>query len=413
MQVGEGEREELLKKLDRTNEELNAILKISTSAFSTLEFDKLLNTILRSLLDTLKADAAVILLKDDGSVRVYSSIGVEEEARARFSMPIGQGFAGTIAQTQKCLYIKDAQSDPRVLSHIIRKMGVRTMLGVPMMQDNDTVGVLHIDWLNIHPFEMGELRILEASAARCAMAITNSRLYEKTRELKQQAELYIDIMGHDINNLNQQAMANLELIESDGNLNGEQRSAIKYALNAVRSSAAIIDNVRKIQAINEEKANFEPMDLNDIILACIREAPKPENKKVTINYDPRKGLKIISVSLTKEIFCNIISNAIKHSGSAVTIDIKADEVKIAGKKLYKISIADDGPGIPDDFKPKLFYRFQRGVTKAHGKGLGLFIARSLVELANGNIQVEDRVPGDYTKGAKFVVTLPVCEECPQ
>jgi signal transduction histidine kinase len=54
-------------------------------------------------------------------------------------------------------------------------------------------------------------------------------------------------------------------------------------------------------------------------------------------------------------------------------------------------------------KGKLFYRFQRGVTKAHGKGLGLYLARTLVEGYHGKVWVEDRVSGDHTKGARFVV----------
>jgi signal transduction histidine kinase len=176
-------------------------------------------------------------------------------------------------------------------------------------------------------------------------------------------------------------------------------------------SAGIIDNVRKIQAINEEKALLHPEDINDMIIECINGAHKPEGKKVTINYTPRKGLMINGTALMKEVFCNLIYNAIKHSGNEVVIDVSVDTVDRSGKKFYDVYIADNGPGISDDIKSRLFNRFQRGKTKAHGKGLGLFIARSLVENIGGDVRVEDRVQGDYSKGAKFVVSLPVCEGC--
>lgn len=242
--------------------------------------------------------------------------------------------------------------------------------------------------------------------------ITERKLIEeRLREAKAQAELYVDIMGHDINNLNQAAIGNLELIQDDSNLDQEQRESIGDALNAVRGSASIIDNVRKVQAINVEKVAFQRMDINDMILESIQEAPIPEGKHVSINYTPKSGLIINGNSLMKEVFSNIIGNSIKYSGDVVVIDIWVDEVSKTGKKFYDVSIADNGHGIPDEVKPKLFNRFQRGTTKAHGKGLGLFIVKSLVERVSGNVVIEDRVPGDYARGAKFIVSLPVCEEC--
>ena len=82
----------------------------------------------------------------------------------------------------------------------------------------------------------------------------------------------------------------------------------------------------------------------------------------------------------------------------------------SGKRFYDVSIADNGYGIPDELKLKLFNRFQRGTTKAHGKGLGLFIVKSLLEQVGGDVVIEDRVPGDYARGAKFIVSLMASEE---
>ena len=242
--------------------------------------------------------------------------------------------------------------------------------------------------------------------------ITDRKLVEeKLRDSKTQTELYVDIMGHDINNLNQAAVGYLELIQDDKNLGDEQRESIRDAINAIMGSASIIDNVRKVQAINEEKAVLQPKDLNEIILDCIKDYPNPGGKQVLIRYTPRKGLFIKGNSLMKEIFLNIIGNSVKYSGDQVEIDIGVNKFERAGKEFYDVSIADNGYGIPDELKQKLFNRFQRGTTKAHGKGLGLFIVKSLAEQVGGNVVIEDRVPGDYARGAKFIVSLMVCEEC--
>jgi signal transduction histidine kinase len=79
---------------------------------------------------------------------------------------------------------------------------------------------------------------------------------------------------------------------------------------------------------------------------------------------------------------------------------------LGGKKYYEVSISDNGPGIPDELKAKLFRRFQRWTTRAQGKGLGLYITKMLVERFGGKACVEDRIPGDHTKGSKFIILLP-------
>lgn len=242
----------------------------------------------------------------------------------------------------------------------------------------------------------------QAEAARSHAEIEQ----ERAEEEKNRAELYVDIMGHDINNLNQTALMNLELLELDENLTDEQKATIEDALTAVRGSASVIESVRTIQRATEEKIILEPVDINDLIGQCIKESPRPKDRDVTINYRPQSGLMVSGSTLLKAVFCNLISNAVKHSTKDITIDITVKPVDKPGKPFYDVIIEDNGPGIPDELKSRLFARFQRGATKTKGKGLGLFIVRTLVERFGGDVKVEDRVPGDYGRGSRFVVSLP-------
>ena len=229
---------------------------------------------------------------------------------------------------------------------------------------------------------------------------------DRAEEEKKRAELYVDIMGHDINNLNQIAMANLEVLKDSEELPEDLKSMAGHALAAVEGSAGIIENVRRIQKFSIEEPHIECIDISDLIDEAIRDVGRPPDKKVEIRYSSLKGMRVKAPQLLKEAFSNIINNAIKYSGPDVRIDIEQKETTLDGKKYYGISIADNGPGIPDVLKVKLFRRFQRGTTKAHGKGLGLYITKMLVERFGGKVCVEDRVPGDYTKGSKFVILLP-------
>ncbi len=112
--------------------------------------------------------------------------------------------------------------------------------------------------------------------------------------------------------------------------------------------------------------------------------------------------------LVTDIFTNLIGNSIKHSSpdKPLVIDIRVARVKEKDIGYLRITIEDNGPGIPNWLKDKIFLRFQRGQTSAHGKGLGLYIVRALVDDFGGKVWVEDRRPGDSGQGARFVVVLP-------
>jgi signal transduction histidine kinase len=294
-----------------------------------------------------------------------------------------------------------------ILAWFLGKGLAEPIIGVSMATKRMTNGGDYRRYLPLRrEDEIGELA---RSFDDMSLRIRNDK--ERIVEEKNRAELYLDIMGHDINNFNQAALSNLELIEGDENLDEGQNMSVAGALAAIRSSSSIIDSVRTVQRINQERLDIEPQDLDVIIRDSVAEAPKPPGKKVAINYRPRPGLVVKGNPLLKEVFSNFIDNSIKYSGDEVTIDVDVKEIEKQGRKFYRASVADNGPGVPDDVKPRLFYRFTRGTTRAQGKGLGLYIVRTLVEKLGGWVELEDRVPGDYTKGAKFIVVLPACEEC--
>lgn len=251
--------------------------------------------------------------------------------------------------------------------------------------------------------------ITDRKQAEKAVITARDQAEKEKNHAIEETQIYLDIMGHDINNLNQTSLMNLEMIKDDPGLTDQEKKAIKAAFQATQSSSEIIDNVRKLQQIMTGKLELHPIDLDEMILDCIKQAPNPADKSVNINYTQKPGMIVMSLPLIKEVFCNLINNSIKYSGGEVTIDIRTGEMFTDGKKSYQITVEDNGFGIPDEVKPRLFHRFQRGTTKAPGKGLGLYIVKSLLEKFEGSIKVENRVPGDYTKGSKFIVSIPAAD----
>jgi len=237
------------------------------------------------------------------------------------------------------------------------------------------------------------------------------RAEEELEAAKKQAELYLDLMGHDINNLNQIALGYLEL--ADGMVKDEEvKMFIKKPVDAIANSSKLIDNVRKLQKVKTDGLNIEAIDIDSILIELRGRYLNVPDKDVIIDYTPGRGCLVMANGLLKDVFSNLIENAIKHSGPSkpVWIGVGLERYKEGEREYCKVAVEDNGPGISDEQKDKVFERFHKANAKTGGKGLGLYLVRSLVEDFQGTVRVEDRVPGDNTKGSRFVVILPAVEK---
>ncbi|MGA9140847.1 MAG: PAS domain S-box protein [Methanocella sp.] len=230
---------------------------------------------------------------------------------------------------------------------------------------------------------------------------------EALKEAKAQAELYLDLMGHDIRNLAQIGMGYTELaIEMTAD--EDVRSLLQKSMDSLTDTARIIDNVRRLQHTQSETVEKHTIDLCKVFSDLKSVYETSNTRQITINVEAPQNCLVKANDLVTDIFTNLIGNSIKHSSpdKPLVIDIRVARVKEKDTGYLRITIEDNGPGIPNWLKDKIFLRFQRGQTSAHGKGLGLYIVRALVDDFGGKVWVEDRRPGDSGRGARFVVVLP-------
>ena len=244
--------------------------------------------------------------------------------------------------------------------------------------------------------------------------ITERKKYEEAlKESKAETDLYIDLMSHDINNMNQIALTYLEMaiekLRSEGTISGCDRILLSKPYEMINSSSGLIGNVSKLQRVRAGDYKLAPVDIGSILEEIKAQNMSIMGRKISINlnYDTSQKYCVTANELLKDVFYNLVTNAIKHSTGEITIDIGINRTFERRNEQYTVTIADNGPGITDELKSRIFGRMQRGPTKSGGTGLGLFLVHSLVRMFHGRVWVEDRVPEDYSKGSKFVVQLPV------
>ncbi len=239
--------------------------------------------------------------------------------------------------------------------------------------------------------------------------ITNRKRAEAAlHKAKEEAELYLDLMSHDINNMNQTGIGFLEMALGTPGLPDEAKALISKPLEALESSTRLIKNVTRLQRAREGDICTTRVNVSEVIREVLPKCSSVAGRDIRVNFSGCDCY-VMANDLLADVFSNIIGNAIKHSTGSLTIDIDVTLVLEDGNAYCAVSVADNGPGIPDSLKGRLFVRFQRGATKASGRGLGLYLVRMLVDDYQGRVWVEDRVPGDFSKGARFVVLLPAAK----
>jgi len=255
--------------------------------------------------------------------------------------------------------------------------------------------------------EQGNYRGVVSLASDISLVKASEEAMKKEKSL---ANMYLDLMAHDINNLNQVAIGNLEvaLLKLRGEKPEDQETLdlLQKSLDTMCQQTALIDNVKTLQQMKTEQLRYENVDLGKIIAEAARECHNVPGRDVTIDYDLPEKCFVRANGLLKAVFVNLIGNSVKHSQGPVKIWITVDSAMENGKKYYEVTVADDGPGIPEEVKGRLFQRFKSDDAKATGHGLGLYLVKTIVEDFGGKVRAGDRVRGDPARGAKFVVLLP-------
>jgi len=229
-------------------------------------------------------------------------------------------------------------------------------------------------------------------------------------ELKQQtrnAQLYLDLMVHDITNFNQVVVGYLDLLRQRGGFDEVTGRYLDIICSEVGKSIELIKNVKILSRLSEWERELHPVDLVQVIKGVIAGTRSTEwfNKRsIEIRFSP-DGEEYICMAdeLITHVFSNLIDNAIKYTPSE---DVRVDIELQKDGEFIRVSVIDYGKGIPDDQKEWVFQRYIRAHEGIKGSGIGLSLVWELVGRYKGRVWVEDRVEGDHTKGARFVVMLP-------
>jgi signal transduction histidine kinase len=288
----------------------------------------------------------------------------------------------------------------------LQALGVRSVVAVPMIARGRTVGV--ITCCRADParrYGLADVPVAQEMAQRAALAIDNAGLVQKAQDAARAREEFLSVAAHELHTPITSLHLMIQALERGGvPANAETvRQTFGVADRQVRRLIKLIDELLDVSRIEAHRfpIECELVDLGGLVrevaerftddaLRAGSSISVEANEPAVGHWDPMR---------LEQVTSNLLSNAIKFGGGQpieLTVTSSRDQAQLA--------IRDHGIGVAPDRVPRIFERFERGVSSRQygGLGLGLYIVRSIVEGMGGRVRCEPTLGG----GSTFLVDLP-------
>jgi len=288
-------------------------------------------------------------------------------------------------------------------------MGIRCFVSVPMLSRGTTFGVITFVGTGARSrFEPDDVALAEEVARRAGLAIDNARLYSHAQEANRAKDEFLANLSHELRTPMTAILGWAHLLQL-GDLDAEH---VALGLQTIRQSgeaqAKLIDDLLDVSRIVTGKLhlNTGEVRLSDIArgaIAAIRPAAEAKRQSLEVEIRADDARVLGDASRLQQVFWNLLSNAVKFTPPGGVVHVRLAE---RDADSVVLTVEDSGEGIASEFLPLMFERFRQAATAVRGRtglGLGLAIAKELVEMHGGSISAASAGRG---RGSTFTVTLP-------
>ena len=396
---------------------LERLLEVCKNLTANLDLEPLLQSFIETASELTRSESSSILVYDKAtnSLRFAAAPWYQKEALKSVSVPLDLSIAGQVFSQVQPMTLSSINQDERVFRVVDRELNADThsLLAVPMIFKGNAIGVLEsINKLGNIDYTEEDVIILETIASQAAIAIENQRLLEDTRfayqkiiELGRMKSDFISIASHELRTPLGVILGHATFMEDTANEQDRQEleTIVKSAMqlkNLIEQFADMEQLEQGLTRIHRVRVAVIPLlqELVDVYKDTANErkinlALEPCTQNLVVEGDAGKITIVVS---------NLIKNALTFTNERGHVLVKADQVP----GYIKVSVSDNGIGIPVEEQQRIFERFyqiENHLTRRHGgMGLGLSIAKQLIDMHGGKIWVES-IEG---RGSRFIFLLP-------
>lgn len=385
----------LVKRMER-------VIAVSQTLAATLEQDRLLKLVIEAARDLAGSEAASILLLDPLSSELHfeASTTVQPSKLAGLVVPLEGSVAGWIVSNRETLLVPDTSREPRWNPSVDNQIAFasRSIVGVPLIAHGQILGALEAINKVEGEFDADDVSTLQWLAALAAVAIVNARLF-------QQSDVVAE-MVHELRTPLSALMAVGNLLVRPGVTEEKRLELVSVLQRETGRLAQLTTGFLDMARLESGRVRvaFRRLGLKDIIDECVGvvEAQAAEHGvSLVVDVPPDLPQVESDRDLIKQVLLNLLTNALKynHQGGQVRVSAAAAPAHL------RVRVSDSGVGIPPASVSRLFEKYYRapGSEARAGTGLGLPIAKRIIQALGGKIGLESTGPA----GSTFYFELPI------
>ena len=295
---------------------------------------------------------------------------------------------------------------------VVEALGPRSLICVPLASSGPPLGALTLVTSDSsgRRFTIPDLSLAADLARRAAIVVEHARLFNQAQEATQARDDVLAVVAHDLRNpLNTVTMAVSLMLESTPEDRVQERRQVEIVRRAADRMNRMIQDLLEVKRMDSGRLSIDakpekPGDLINDTLDMLRPLATGSTIRLEANIEDGLPLVLADSSRIQQVLSNIVGNAVKFTPRNGRITVCAE---LIDRGEVRFGVIDTGPGIPAEQLPHIFGRFwQARKTDRRGIGLGLAIAKGIVEAHNGRIWVESHVG----LGSTFYFTLPRAPE---
>lgn len=408
--------ERLNADITRSAARATKLVDVTTALSEANSVDEVASVVLTKGLAVVEAARGVLVLVEGDRIKVLGTRGISSALDAQLAtltrdseVPVIQALRkGEVISIESATEFRDKYA--RVIEGFEELADMQTYLATPLVHAGETVGSIALHFKEAAAVGASDRTFTLLLAQAAATALHRARTYDAELDKRRHAEMVArareDVLGvvaHDLRNPLNLIQMTVELI-IDEELPAERRAEmLDIALRAARQMNRLIDDLLDTVRLQAGRLSLavEEVSVNTILQQAEETfRPLADRRHVHFEADMREGAIVrADPARVSQIVGNLVGNALKFTPEQGSVTLRATP----DDKQVVFQVVDDGPGIPPDNMSHLFDNFWQ--ARAHdrrGVGLGLAIAKGLVEAHGGKIWVESKV--DH--GSTFSFSLP-------